>query len=115
MYLASGDHQQALAYQIATLPDGWDEDADQLNSFAWWSVENNVALERGRKYAEKSIERAADERAKSNAMDTLAEIVNAQGDPAGAAAITEQALALHDSDFLKRQLERFRALAKGGP
>ena len=98
-------------YKKAILPSNWETDPAQLNNLAWRCFENVVALEEARGYAERAIEGAPDSRSKANAMDTLAEIVNALGDPSKAAEIIASAIELSDNEYFVKQLKRFRELA----
>lgn len=99
---------KAVVYKREAMPDGWKDDPAQLNSFAWWCFENRVNLEEAEDFSRRSIELAADSRAKANCLDTLAEIVNLRGDTAGALDLIKQALEIDpDNDYIKGQRTRF--------
>ena len=102
------DPAKALGYRRETMPEGWMDDAGQLNSFAWWCFENKVNLEEAETLSRRSIELAGESGSKANCLDTLAEIVNLRGDTAGALDLIKQALEIDpDNDYLKRQHTRF--------
>jgi hypothetical protein len=107
------DAAKALGYKRETMPEGWMDDAGQLNSFAWWCFESKVNLEEAEGLSRRSIELAGETATKANCMDTLAEIVNLKGDTAAALDLIEHALEVDpDNDYLKRQHTRFAAQLK---
>ena len=104
-----GDKERALAARRDLLPEGWAEDADQLNSLAWWCFENNVNLEEAETLARKGVDLAPPGREKAAILDTVAEIRNARGDRKEAVAFTEQAIEQEPkNDYYRKQLERFQ-------
>ena len=110
-YLPSSDPAAAYRHKVETMPAGWQQSADQLNSIAWWSFENGVELEAARRHAEEGMRLATSPEQKAAIVDTLAEIRNAQGFPAEALALAKQAAALSPTDFFKKQVTRFQELA----
>ena len=102
---------QAVQYRKATLPEGWKEDANQLNGFAWWCFENEVNLDEGEKMARRGIELAQPGNERANIYDTLAEICNLKGDCADAVEIMRLAVADDpENEYFQKQLERFEKL-----
>lgn len=104
--------EKAYAWKLKSLPEGWREDGNQLNSVAWWCFENNVALDEAEEFARMGIERTEGEE-QANVMDTLAEICNAKGDCGEALDLIKAALAINpESEYLQKQLVRFEKLLK---
>lgn len=104
------DEAKAVALRKAQLPEGWEADATRLNNFAWWCFEKGINFVEAREVAQRAVDTAPNDRSKANAMDTLAELVNASGDPAGALALIQAANALVPHPYFEKQMERFRAL-----
>ncbi len=73
----TGDKKAAVGYKMATMADGWLEDAGKLNGFCWWCFENRVNLEDAERLSRKSVELAESGKRKAMNLDTLAEICNA--------------------------------------
>lgn len=108
------DETKAVRLRKARLPDGWHSNPTQLNNFAWWCFERRINLDEARQLAERAVQESESDRAKANAMDTHAEIVNAQGDAQEAMKIMEAAVRLVSNPYFERQLEKFRRLASAG-
>jgi tetratricopeptide (TPR) repeat protein len=103
-----GDTTTAVEYKRAAMPDKWQDDPDNLNEFAWWCFENKTNLVEAEKLARKSIELAKPGRAKANSYDTLAEIVNAKGNPKEALELSQKSVAEDPSNkYFQTQVERF--------
>lgn len=108
--IADADPAKALELKRGSLPAGWQEDAGQLNGFAWWCFENGVNLDEALTLARKSAELTDDDHERANVLDTVAEILHARGDVAGAVETMRRAVALHpERGYFQRQLERFEA------
>lgn len=106
------DPERAIELRRQALPEGWHEDAEQLNDFAWWCFENNLNLDEASALALKAVELSTNRRTKANVLDTLAEISNAQGDPAAAVQYIEAAMQESPNwSHLPKQLARFRKAA----
>ncbi len=106
--LGTGDTELAVRLKRETMPEGWDEDSRDLNSFAWWCFEHEVNLEEAEQLARKGAELAEDDVMKAMILDTAAEIVNLRGDRAGAITLMKEALALDpDNEWYRKQLDRF--------
>jgi tetratricopeptide (TPR) repeat protein len=106
--IVTGDTDKAIAMKKATYPEGWQDDAGKLNSFAWWCFENNINLEEAEKLALLGVELATTDRQRSSILDTAAEICNALGDCDQAVALMKKAIEMSpDSDSFKEQLARF--------
>jgi thiol-disulfide isomerase/thioredoxin len=102
------DMDAALAMKRSTMPEGWMEDADQLNSFAWWCFENNVNLVEGQELALKGVELADPGKARAQILDTAAEICNALGNCGKAIELIQVAIAEDaDNEYYTEQLARF--------
>jgi len=103
-----GDPEQAMVLKREAMPEGWTEDADELNSFAWWCYENEVNLEEAEGLARKGVELAEDAEQKVAILDTVAEICALRGDCGEAVAMIRLALEEDpESENLQEQLERF--------
>jgi len=108
------DAEKAVALKRTIQPENWQENADLLNNFAWWCFENQVNLREAEKLSRKAIEIAKPGKQKGNILDTLAEIRNARGDLDDAVKYLKLALKeVPDSDYFKKQLQRFQKLSMG--
>lgn len=110
----TGDVDKAVAAKKASLDEGWEDDADALNGFAWWCFENEVNLEEAQALAMKGVELARPGTQKAMILDTLAEICNARGDCGEALAFIEQAIeeAPDERHYLEQRTRFSAALAK---
>lgn len=109
-----GDMDKALGIKRGAMPAGWQQDADQLNNFAWWCFENDTNLDEAMALATTAVDLAGDDAQKANILDTLAEICNARGDCAEAIDLMKQAIALDPGkEYFKEQLARFEKLQAG--
>lgn len=109
------DADAAVAAKRATMPEGWQEDTQSLNSFAWWCFENEVNLEEAEQLARRGIEVATDPATKASVADTAAEICNLRGDCRDAVTLIELAIAEDpDNDYYAQQLERFQKILASG-
>jgi tetratricopeptide (TPR) repeat protein len=106
-----GDTSQAVANKRETMPDGWENDAGQLNSFAWWCFENKVNLEEAEKLSRQGVQLAESGKQKAMILDTVAEICNAHGDTKEAVRLIKMAIAeAPDDEYYAEQLERFQKI-----
>jgi tetratricopeptide (TPR) repeat protein len=106
--MVTGDKELAVSLKRETMPEGWQEDAGELNGFAWWCFENEVNLEEAEALARNGAELAEDDSQKAQILDTVAEIVNLRGDTDGAIALMQRAIELApDNDYYTEQLDRF--------
>jgi tetratricopeptide (TPR) repeat protein len=104
---------KAVELKKSTYEEGWQDNARQLNSYAWWCFENKINLEEAEKMAERGVKLAEPGSEKANIIDTLAEIVNLRGDPVRAAQLIDEAVKEDpDREFFKKQQKRFHELAK---
>ena len=107
--LIKNDTATAVEYKKATMPKGWQDDPNQLNQFAWWCFENNANMKEAETLARKAVAQAKQGRERANILDTLAEILNAQGKTGEALEFSKQASAeAPDNKFFKSQVERFQ-------
>ncbi len=107
----SKDVDRAVALRKAAMPDGWLEDANQLNIFAWWCFQNEVNLTEAETMARRGIELAPAGREKANILDTLAEVCNLSGDCGEAVEYTRLAIAEDpENEYFQEQLVRFEQL-----
>jgi tetratricopeptide (TPR) repeat protein len=107
----TGDTAGAVENKRETMPVGWEEDSDQLNSFAWWCFENNVNLEEAEELSRKGVELAEPGKQKAMILDTLAEICNARGNTEEAIRLTKLAIAeTPDDEYYVQQLDRFQKI-----
>ena len=103
------DMAAAVILKKAQMPEGWQENPDALNNFAWWCFENKTNLDEAVVLAEKGIEKAEAGRAKANIYDTLAEVYFSKGQATQAISAIESAIKEDPSnDYFKKQLERFK-------
>ena len=106
------DVKKALQKKKATLPQGWQENANQLNAFAWWCFENQVNLEEAEQLARKAVALATSAKDRANILDTLAEILSLRGKHQEAINTEKKALELDPQRKLfKQNLERFKERA----
>jgi hypothetical protein len=106
------DTKKAIELKKKSYQEGWQNNANDLNSFAWWCFEHQVNLQEAEKMAERGVKLAEDGSQKANIMDTLAEIVNLLGEPVRAAEIIDEAAKENpDSEYIQKQQVRFRKLA----
>ncbi len=102
------DNEAAVKFKKANLPEGWMDDAGELNGFAWWCFENLINLEEAEQLARKGIELAEPGRAKAMILDTLAEICNVLDNCAESVELTRLAMAEDPkNEFYKEQLTKF--------
>lgn len=102
------DPAKALALKRAGLPEGWRDDAEALNSFAWWCFENEVNLEEALALAMRGVELAGSDADRANILDTAAEICHALGDCDEAVAKIKRAIELNpEREYFREQLVRF--------
>ncbi len=105
------DTTKAVTYKKGSMPDGWTENALQLNEFAWWCFANKVNLPEAETLSKKSVGLAEAGNDKAQCLDTNAEIANALGKPNVAVELTKQAIAQDStSDYYPKQLDRFEKL-----
>jgi hypothetical protein len=106
------DMDAAVDYKRAHMADGWMEDADQLNAFAWWCFENGVNLEEAQKLALKGVELADAGTQRAMVLDTAAEICNALGNCDEAIALIKLALEEEPgNEYYGEQLAKFEEAA----
>ena len=105
------DFASAVSYKKKTMPEGWMENAGNLNAFCWWCFENKVNLEEAEKLSRKSVQLAESGREKAMYLDTLAEICNALDNCHEAVELMKTAIAEDpDNEYFKEQLERFEKI-----
>jgi thiol-disulfide isomerase/thioredoxin len=110
MYV-DGDMDAAVVRKRSTMREGWMEDPDQLNAFAWWCFENNVILAEAQDLALKGVELAEPGKARAQVLDTAAEICNALGDCGQAIELIQLAIAEDaDNEYYTEQLARFEKI-----
>ena len=107
--LVKHDTASAVEYKKGIMPEGWMENADQLNEFAWWCFENNADLKEAETLAHKAVDMAQPGKGKGNILDTLAEILHARGKNAEAIAVYKQAMQEDPgSKHYPAQIEKFQ-------
>ena len=105
--------EKALEIKKNSLKKGWENDAGQLNSFAWWCFENKINLQEAAELGRRGVKLAEPGRGKAMIIDTVAEIENLRGNPREAVKLMEQAVKEDPaSDQWKKQLERFKKTAE---
>ncbi len=104
--------EQAVAYKKAAMPDGWQKDPSQINSFAWWCFENRIDLAEAGALAGTAVDLAEPGATRAMILDTLAEIQNAQGNPSSALATMKKAVQEDpDNAHYQKQVKRFQELS----
>ena len=107
--LVEKDKDKALELFRSTFSEGWMENADKLNNFAWWCFENDVNLEEAGELALKGAELADSDGARANILDTAAEICNKLGNCDEAVAHMQRAVELDpEKQYFKDQLAKFQ-------
>jgi tetratricopeptide (TPR) repeat protein len=106
------DTATAVEYKKASMPEKWQNDAGNLNEFAWWCFENKTNLIEAEQLSRKSIELAKPGREKANCYDTLAEIAFAKGNAKEALDLSKKSVAeAPDNSYFPTQVERFEKAA----
>jgi thiol-disulfide isomerase/thioredoxin len=107
------DIESAIALRKERLPEGWQQNPDALNAFAWWCFENNINLEEAEEMARNGVELAEAGASKAMILDTLAEICNLRGSCKDAVLYIDMAIKEDpDKEYYKEQRVRFqKALA----
>ncbi len=109
--LIEKDVDKAVNMKKANMPEGWMDDAGDLNAFSWWCFENRVNLAEAENLARRGIKLAEPGRQKAMIIDTCAEIVNARGNSEEAVSLIKLALKEDpDSKYYKEQLEKFKTI-----
>jgi tetratricopeptide (TPR) repeat protein len=109
--LVLDDKDKALELKLASMPEGWKDDASGLNSFAWWCYENRLNLEEAEALARRGVDLAAPGKERAMILDTTAEICNARGNCDDAVELVRQALEEHpDNEYYAKQLKRFEEI-----
>ena len=109
--LVEKDKPKAVSLKRSSMPEGWMEQAKELNAFAWWCFENEINLEEAEQLARKGAELAGDGKTKAMILDTVAEICNLRGSCKDAVYFIELAIeADPESTYYPKQLERFQKL-----
>ena len=104
---------KALDLFRSRMPEGWKEDADQLNKFAWWCFENDINMEEAQELIHKGVELAESDSQRANILDTAAEICNARGNCDEALEHIKTAIELDpDKEYFQEQLVRFEKAAE---
>ncbi len=107
-----GDTTKAISYRKASMPQGWTDQAIQLNEFAQWCLGAKVNLSEAATLAEKAITLAHSGKEKANYYDTLADICHEEGDNVSAADYTKKAVAEDpDNEDYTIQLNYYEGLA----
>jgi len=106
--LVEKDTSKALELKRKSMPEGWKEDPNALNNFAWWCYENKTNLKEAKKLALHGVDIAPEDGQKSNILDTAAEICIVMEDCKEAVELMQRAVELSpDRDYYKTQLAKF--------
>jgi len=106
--------ERALELRREHFDESWQEDPIALNKFAWFCFQYGVNLGEAERLARQGVDlsEGAD---RANVLDTLAEIVNAQGRTAEAIELIEQAVELApEIGYFRDQKLRFEEALEGG-
>lgn len=109
-----GDGERAVELKRASLSEGWEEDAGELNSFAWWCFENELNIEEAESLARRGAELAEDGSERAMILDTVAELCFLRGDCDE--AVSQIAAAIEadpDRDYYQEQKTRFEEECAG--
>lgn len=105
------DTKKAIKLKKNNMPEGWLENGNHLNNFAWWCFENKINLKEAEKMARKGVELTSPGRDKANVLDTLAEICNLSGECGDAVDYIRMAVAEDpDNEYFQEQLIRFEKI-----
>jgi hypothetical protein len=110
-----GDPERAVALEREALPEGWQEDAGELNEFAWWCFENEVNLAEAETLARKGVELAESSSQRAMILDTVAEICHLRGKCDEAVSLMAEAVEEDPgNEHYQQQLERFEKRREEG-
>lgn len=110
------DATRAVELKRASMDEGWLEDPDALNAFAWWCFEHEINLEEAETLARKGVELSPPGKSRAQILDTVAEICHLRGRSAEAADLEARARREDPADPLyKKQEARFRTSAAATP
>jgi tetratricopeptide (TPR) repeat protein len=113
--VVDADPEAAVALKRESLPEHWQEDAEQLNAFAWWCFENVVNLEEAEVLARRGVELSEPGTERAMILDTVAEICNARGKCDEAVDLMARAVEEDpDNEHYQEQLERFEVRVSSG-
>jgi tetratricopeptide (TPR) repeat protein len=103
----TGDSAQAVELKKSTFDKGWTENANSLNSFAWWCFENLVNLEEAEELSRKAVALSEPGSDRAMILDTVARICKARGKLDEAIEQMKQAVAddPNNSDYSKALAE----------
>lgn len=103
-----GDGERAVELKRASLAEGWEQDAGELNEFAWWCFENELNIDEAESLARRGAELAEDGSEKAMILDTVAELCFLRGDCDEAVAQMAAAIeADPERDYYQEQKTRF--------
>ena len=106
----TGDTTGAVTLKKATMGDGWQENRDRFYEYSKWCLERRIKLGEAEQYARKTVNLVYPGKIRAMVLNTLAEIVFAQGDAIRAAGIIRLAIEQEpDNDFYPKQLRRFES------
>jgi hypothetical protein len=112
MLFIDGDTAKAISYKKASMPEGWINQATQLNEFAQWCLGAKVNLSEAATITEKAITLAHPGKEKASYYDTLADICHEEGDNVSAVDYTKKAVAEEpDDEDYTIQLNCYEGLA----
>jgi uncharacterized Ntn-hydrolase superfamily protein len=107
---AAGGERERVGEVLGRILHQGIEDAQVLNSLAWFSAIHDIYLEQALQAAQRAVELKPED---SNILDTLAEVHFHLGNSAKAIEIESRALELSPDDaHLKKQLARFRGISR---
>ena len=107
----SHDEAKAVVLRKKALKEGWQQDANAINNFAWWCFKRRVNLDEAAQLARKGVSLAEAGTQKANIYDTLAEICNLDGDCKESVKLMKLAVAEDPgNEYFQRQLARFEKI-----
>lgn len=103
-----GDLARAVELKRDSMPEGWLDDAVQLNSFAWWCFEHETNVAEATELALRGVELAEPGSQRAMILDTAAELCNLAGDCGEALALMNRAIEDDpENDHYREQRDRF--------
>ncbi len=105
------DAEKAVGLKRGLMPEGWETNPDDLNEFGWWCYQRKINVDEAAGLMRTAVELSTSGSDQANYLDTLAELVNLQGNPAEALGLIRQALEMDpENEYLKGQVTRFEEL-----
>ena len=113
MMMSDVQPERALELRREHFDGAWRDDPMALNRFAWFCFQYRINLEEAEQLARLGVD-GSEGSEKANVLDTLAEIVNAQGRTAEAVKLIDQAIELApETEYFRSQKLKFEGVLEG--